>query len=216
MKKRDEEIIEELLRKFQVYWFSSFSELVSHDLWGDKEIARKYLEKYWLSEDEYLNYWRPIQDKIFIDEHEFPENMFQLKFRLIFNWGGCLFDIEDFMKLQKVMKRMGEKYFVVILHSSDFEHWNHEFRMKFPVDITWEELINGNYISALFLEMSYNNYYVFGENGLWGRYTASDYFYPFDIYGVQNQCYNLFQEEFELSKKEYEDILTLLPPEYKL
>lgn len=214
MTKRDIEIIEELLNKFQIHWFANFSKITPDNSWGNKEIARNYLKKYWLSEDEYFNHWQPIQNKIFIDDHEFPENMYRPEFHLIFNLGGCLFEMEDFIKLQKVIKKMGEKYFVVVLHSSDFEHWKHEFRMKFPVDITWKNLISGNYISALLVEMSYNNYYIFGENGLWGKYVASDHFYPFDIYGIQNEYYDLFQKEFQPQNKDYKEILSLLPPKY--
>ena len=215
MAESEDIIIEKMLDKFQVYWFADFSKLVSGGSWGDREAAKKYLTKYWLPENEYLNYWRPIQDKIFIGEHEFPEGMFQPGFRLIFNLGGCLFAEEDFAKLQRAMKKMGERYFAVVLHSSDFEHWAHGFRMKFPVDISWEELISGNYISALLVEMDYNNYYVFGENELWGKYAASDHFYPFDIYGVQNEYYDLFQEEFGLQDEEYEEVLNLLPDNCK-
>lgn len=110
MAESEDIIIEKMLDKFQVYWFADFSKLVSGDSWGDREAAKKYLTKYWLPEDEYLNYWRPIQDKIFIGEHEF---------------------------------------------------------------------------------------------------------YPFDIYGVQNEHYDLFQEEFGLQDEEYEEVLNLLPDNCK-
>ena len=79
--------------------------------------------------------------------------------------GGNLFVEEDFLQLQKAMQEVGEEYFVIIQHSQEFTDGEPMFRMKFPVNITWEELTSGNYISAVLLEMSYNEYFVFGKSG---------------------------------------------------
>lgn len=61
------------------------------------------------------------------------------------------------------------------------------FRMKFPVNITWEELTSGNYISAVLLEMSYNEYFVFGNSGSYGKYSANDYEHPMDMNSLEDK-----------------------------
>ena len=49
------------------------------------------------------------------------------------------------------MQEVGEEYFVVIQHSQDFTEGEPMFRMKFPVNISWEELTKRKlYISCSF------------------------------------------------------------------
>lgn len=55
-------------------------------------------------------------------------------------------------------KALNEKYIVVIENSFDGKLREVPFRMKFPIDIRWEEMIDGNFISAnsqLFLSVSW-------------------------------------------------------------
>lgn len=87
--------------------------------------------------------------------------------------------------------------------------------MKFPVDITWNEPINGNYISAILLEMPLNEYYVFGSSGSFGKYSANDYGKPLDIIGFKNELSFAFNEHFKQSKEEKTALLELLPERYK-
>lgn len=197
------------------YWFSTSSDLVSYENWGDKELAQKYLQKYWLSEKEYLSAWKPILDKIFVSDKSLPELIYKAEFEIIALRGGCLFLEEDFKQLQKAMQEVGEEYFVIIQHSQNFMEGEPMFRLKFPVNILWEDLVNGNYISAVLLEMSYNEYFVFGQSGNWGKYSANDYKYPVDIIGFKSQLTSIFQKHFEQPKQEYEEILEWLPQQYQ-
>jgi len=203
------------LSVYKVYAQMHFSKLVPEANWGDKELAEKYLQKYWLVEQEYLGFWKPIQHKIFVQGKSLPDLIYRPEFEIIALMGGCLFVEEDFLKLQKAMQEVGDEYFVIIQHSQDFTEGEPMFRMKFPVNITWEELTSGNYISAVLLEMSYNEYFVFGENGNWGKYSANDYEYPLDIIGFKLELAHIFQEHFKQSKEEREEIRELLPQEYK-
>ncbi|MCZ2101158.1 MAG: hypothetical protein LC107_06440 [Chitinophagales bacterium] len=197
------------------YWFSTSSTLVPSDQWEDKNLAEKYLRKYWLPEQEYLSLWKPIQDKVFVQGKSLPNLIYRPEFEMIALRGGCLFLEEDFLQLQKAMQEVGEEYFVIIQHSQEFMEGEPMFRMKFPVNITWEELTSGNYISAVLLEMSYNEYFVFGENGNWGKYSANDYEYPLDIIGFKPELAHIFQEYFKQPKEEQEEIREWLPQEYK-
>lgn len=191
------------------YNYSSFSKLIPAKMWGNKKLAEKFLQKYWLSKGEYQSIWEPIQNRIFVKK-DLPNLMYHSNFEVIVLKGGCLFVKEDFEQLQKVMQSIGETYFVAIQNSQEFTKGEPMFRMKFPVDISWNELISGNYISAVLLEMNYNEYFVFGKSGKWGRYSANDYEYPLDIVGFQSELALIFNEHFKQSQKEKDKINRLL------
>jgi len=201
--------------EYSNYEHSSFSTLVPSDQWGDKKLAEEYLQKYWLPEREYLSIWKLIQDKVFVQGKSLPDLIYHPEFEITALRGGCLFLEEDFKQLQKAMQDVGEEYFVIIQHSQGFTEGEPMFRMKFPVNITWEELTSGNYVSAVLLEMNYNEYFVFGEKGDWGKYSANDYEYPLDIIGFKSELAPVFREHFKQPKKEQEEIRKWLPQEYK-
>jgi hypothetical protein len=203
------------LNFFKVYAHMHFSKLVKEADWGNEQLAEKYLKKYWLSEQEYLRVWKPIQDEIFLKGTSLPNLVYQPDFDMFALRGGCLFVEEDFKQLQKAMQDIGEEYFVIIQHSQAFTEGEPMFRMKYPVNITWKELTSGNYISAVLLEMSYNEYFVFSASGDWGKYAANDYDYPVDLIGFKIELTQIFQRHFKLPKEEQEEIWSRLPQEYK-
>lgn len=196
------------------YWFSTSSTLVPSEHWGDKKLAEEYLQKYWLPQLEYLSVWKPIQDKIFV-QGNLSDLIYRPDFEMIALRGGCLFLEEDFKQLQKAMEEVGEEHFVIIQHSQDFMDGEPMFRMKFPVNITWDELTSGNYISAVLVEMSYNEYFLFSESGDFGKYSANDYEYPLDIIGFRPELGPIFQECFKQSQEEQEELREWLPQKYK-
>lgn len=203
------------LEEYLNYSHANFSKLVPQNLWGNKKLAEEYFKKYWLLEEEYQKVWRPIQNKIFIEGESLPNFIYSPDFKMIALRGGCLFAKEDFELLQKAMQEIDEKQFVIVQHSQEFTHGEPMFRMKYPVNITWEELVSGNYISAVLFEMNYNEYFVFGESANWGKYSANDYEYPLDIIGFKSEYATIFKEHFELSKEEQDEIREWLPPKYK-
>ncbi len=202
------------INEYLNYWQSSFSKLVPENRWGNKKLAEEYLHKYWLSEHEYLSVWKPIQDKIFLNNKNLPDMVYRPRFEVIASRGGCLFVEEDFIQLQKAMKELSDDYFVIIQISQDFTDGEPMFRMKFPVDITWEELTSGNYISAVLLEMSYNEYFVFSESGNWGRYSANDYKYPVDIIGFKPDLASIFRKQFPQQNEYHIEVMSNLPEIY--
>ena len=203
------------INKYSDYGYSSFSKLVPSGQWGNKQIAKMYLHKYWLSEQEYLNTWKQIQDKIFYQDKGLPDLVCRSGFDMIALRGGCLFVEEDFKQLQNIMQEVGDSYFVIIQRSQEFTEGEPMFRMKYPVGITWDELVSGNYISAILFEMCYNEYFVFGECGNWGKYSANDYEYPLDIIGFKPELAHVFKKHLQQSKEEQEEILGWLPQKYK-
>lgn len=129
--------------------------------------------------------------------------------------GGSLFAREDFEQLQRAVLAVGETEIVVIQNTQDFTSGEPMFRMKFPATITWEEMISGNYISAVLLEMCYNEYYVFGSQGNWGKYSATDHRYPVDIIGFAPEVASIFQAQFEHSEAEKDELRLWLPGIYR-
>lgn len=195
---------------FQVYPHMHFSKLIMEDEWGNKDAAERYLQKYWLPEQEYINFWKQIQNEIFIEGKSLPDLIYHSGFEIITLRGGCLFIEQDFLQLQKAIQKTGEDYFVIIQHTQDFTEGEPMFRMKYPVNINWKELTSGNYISAVLLEMSYNEYYVFGKSGNWGKYSANDYDYPIDIIGFKPEYASIFKSEFNQSDEDLEEIRKIL------
>jgi len=197
--------------------------------WGDRELAEEYLRKYWLPEQEYFDVWKPIQDRVFrIDKKVYvngewipdssllPDIVFPPEFKMIAMIGGCLFGDEDFKQLQKALLEMGEKYFVVIQRSQEvFMFGISMFRMKFPVNITWEELTSGNYISAVLVKMLFNEYFVFGKTGNWGKYVATDYVWPLDIIGFKPKLSKIFEKHIVLTDADRENLSGCLPQNYR-
>lgn len=201
--------------EYSNYKHSSFSKLVPSNQWGNRELAEAFLQKYWLTERDYQRNWKPVQDKIFYPDEGLPHMIYLPEFKIIPLRGGCLFVEEDFKQLQNSMQQVGDRNFVIIQNSQEFTEGEPMFKMKFPVNITWDELVSGNYISAVLFEMSYNEYFVFGENGNWGKYAASDYEHPLDIIAFKPELSSFFQEHFRQWKEEQEEIEGGLPQVYK-
>lgn len=181
---------------YQNYKHSSFSALVPSDQWGDKVKAKAYLERYWLTAYEYSTVWKPIQDCIFVAEEQTSKCYFQQGFDMIKLEGGCLFLEEDFKQLKQAMLAIGETHFVVIQASQCYTEGEPMFRMKFPVSISWGELMSGNYISAVLFEMNCNEYFVFGNSGKFGKYAASDQDHPKDIIGFKTNIKSVLIKYF--------------------
>ncbi|REG74767.1 hypothetical protein [Algoriphagus antarcticus] len=205
----------ELLDVFAIYPHSSFSKLIPINQWGNRQQAEEYLKKYWLSQKEYINVWKKLQDKVFYEKRRLPDLVYQSGYKMLALRGGCLFNEESFNQLQKAMDAVGDEYFVIIQQSQEFTNGEPMFRMKFPVNISWNELSGGNYISAVMLEMSYNEYFVFSESGSWGKYTANDYDFPLDIIGFKPNLEPIFQNHFRQTEEELNEILSWMPWEYK-
>lgn len=193
-----------------------FSKLVPQSEWGNKELAKKYLEKYWLSQAEYETIWKPIQNQIFINQDKsLPEMMFKEDFEMLALRGGSLFLEEDFKQLQNCFLEVGDEYFVIIENTYGGILQEASFKLKYPTKISWQELISGNFISSTLIESIYKEYFVFGNSGMWGKYSASDYVNPLDIIGFRSEYSSLFRNNVEQSQNEMQEIKHWLPPLYR-
>jgi len=207
---------QELIDKYSFKGYSIYSNLISEEKWGNKKVAQQYLEKYWLSEAEYQNIWKPIQDKIFINQkYGLPELIFAQGYEIIALRGGVLFEEDDFKKLQHCFLQLGNSHFVVIENTFGDRDEKSFFRLKFPSNISWQEIMSGNFISSVLCEMFQNEYFVFGETDSWGKYAANDYETPLDLIGFKKDYATLFRDSFKVSNEEKEEIQLWLPEAYK-
>ncbi len=188
------------LETYLNYWFKDFEEPAIKKRWGNTDEAQSFLEKYWLSENEFIECWKQRQDSLFVSGKELPEMIFQSNYLIDACLGVSLFTKDTFQKLQSVMKIIGEKSFVVIQHTQDYTMGEPMFRLKFPITITWEELLKGNYISSVLLTMQYNQYFVFGESASWAKYAATDQLYPIDFYAFEERHKSIFEQIIDRSK----------------
>jgi len=178
------------LKFYRVYGHSGLSKLVPENTWGDIELATSFLDKYWLNLSEYKSVWKPIQGYV-TRNSGFLENSKEINID-----GGRLFTKDQFHKLQKCLLDIGEKEFVIIQIGQKFNSGEPQFRMKFPVNVTWEELIKGNYISAVLFEMPYNEYLVYGKKREWSRYSNNDHIEPFHLLKFDNKHEKYFHKHF--------------------
>lgn len=208
----------EYQKVLEEYIDKDYSKLTIFSLrdWGNRDIAENYLKKYWLSQAEYKEVWKTLQDQIFIHQHKgLPALVFPDQYQLLALRGGYLFTKEDFEQLKKCFLAIGDQYFVIIQNTFNKTLRIPAFKMKYPSTITWQELMSGNAISSILCGSLDKEYFVFGESTAWGKYSANDYIHPLDIIGFKPEFSTLFKNVFRQPKEEWEEIKEWLPPAYK-
>lgn len=208
---------EEHLEEFSSIAYRTFSHMPRSE-WGKREIAERYLEKYWLPRAEFDSYWAPIQNSIFTNQEKgYPGIEFRHGFRILPVDGGLIIDSKDLQSFQKCMRRTDDHYFVIIqnLFGKDVDVNVTPFMLKFPADISWEELMSGNYISSVLFEWSANEYFMYGDSGKWGQYSSSELAHSVNLIAFLEEYRPVFQESFEEQLQRGKDILQWLPKFYR-
>lgn len=207
---------QQLIEHYSWEGYTTYNTCLSEEGWGNKDVAKAYLDKYYISEDEYSRQWKLFRDAIFINQNKgLPELVFSDTFRLIATQGGVLFTQEDFEDLQKCILALGDKYLIIIQNTFGKSLNVPPLRMKYPSDITWDQLMGGNFIFTALFEMFKNEYFVFSESCKWGKYSANDFENPLDIIGFKPEYKSIFKENFKQPKEEWEEIKASLPTNYK-
>ena len=196
------------------------------------KLEENYLEKYWLDTEGELEKWESIRKRIFTDAHSLPDMIFQENFELMPLIGGVVFDQEDFEGLKNCMLKVGDTEFVIlenahvkpIIKNEENEPINlPTLCFKFPVSITWDELMGGGMISYELFRVPYRDFYIFGDSGTWGKYFAPEYVdktidpigTPLDIIGFKKELAQLFFGNFEITNEEKQRAISYLPSAYK-
>lgn len=204
--------IKQILKEYSHEYYLLYSTYTSAEKWGDFEGAFSYLKKYYVEQQEILSKIKKLKNNIFINQNSgFPKMVFRNKYHLNAYVGGVLFDEIEFIKIQKCAKYIGERFLYIV--QNDFGGLLNKpaFIMQYPIDITWKELMSGNFVSTALFEMFANDYFVFGDSGTWGKYVANDNDFPLDIVGVKYEYRDIFEEQLGLTQKK---ILKILPLNY--
>ena len=78
-----------ILDEYSADGYHMYSNTIASAEWGNKESAESYLSKYWLPSAQYERKWRPLQDRIFINQDSgLPKQMFAPAFELLINLGA--------------------------------------------------------------------------------------------------------------------------------
>lgn len=161
-----------------------------------KSIA--YLSAYWLSEAEYHERWKPLQDTIFVDSSAAPPCVrISEKLAVFSRVGGVLFTQEDFLKLSASLASLPDTNFVIV-EDFDIRRPPHNsgpaLRLRYPKSIHWNEIcIEGEGISYELFGRPIRNYFVFGDSGLWGKYAANDWLNPQDYWALSPNVSSTFK-----------------------
>lgn len=192
-------IFDQIINEYSNEYYLLYSSYFSEKEWGNKEIALNYLKKYYICNDDCILECNHIKSKIFNNHYEKnPKLIFKKDYTLISSLGGVLFEKNDFEVIQSISKQIGDKYLFIIQNDFNKSLKKPVLRMKYPVDITWQEIMSGNFISTVLFEMFANEYFVFSDSAIWGKYSANDCVNPIDIIGVKSNYKKII---FEISYK---------------
>ncbi len=215
------------IRSIVDYWFNSgfdaFSVVnqSSFEL-REKKLAENFLKKYYLTK-KVVNQLSTIQEGIFDLDKQLPDMIFTKDFGFIGLLGGSLFEKNDFEKFKKCLKELQEDYFFVFQDTFGIKSFDRSnaLNLRFPADVSWEEIMSGSYISTMLFESSYNNYYVFGEHEAWGLYSANEGYVddiqlvgepaPIRILGFNPKFKEIFRDAFKIKKDQYCENVDFIP-----
>lgn len=172
--------IEKLVELYNSDKYWSYTNIFPEESWGNVSIARDFLQKYSLPDDEYDEIYCRICN-IYGCEMKFDKLLINNGYKIDEVVGGYLLLEEDIELLNKLCNKYDDKYYYII-ESVGYNQDMPIFRLKFPSDITWEELMSGNYISTVLFEMPYSEYFIIGQGDKWSKYADNESFPPASIY----------------------------------
>ena len=189
-----------------------FSDRISENDWGDVEAAEAYMYKYWLYEKEYLEKWIQVEDSIFKDKASgLKGDVFTNTYSFLPLESASLLDYDDFSLLKGLLHWAKDQYLFVVENCGNYGKKEECYRMKFPSNISWEELNSGNYISSVLTKMYHNEYFVYGDSGKWGWYVANDYKDPLKLIGVNNNFHKKLNSIQKEHMSEIKNLVAKLP-----
>lgn len=186
-------------------------------------VAEEYLKKYGLSDTVYQSEWQQLHSSIFDLSRQLPDMIFKKDFEFISLLGGVMFEQKDFEQFKSCLHQIGERNFLVVQDTFGMspDQKQYALKMKYPLNIGWDELMSGNFISTALFEASESNYYIFGNSGEWGMYIATEYVNetvnpagtPIRIIGFNPKYRTIFRDTFEIPEEEYCENVDYIPEE---
>jgi hypothetical protein len=176
----------------------------------DVEKATKFID----DNSEKMNFWQ--ENEVFVEGAELPEMIFKNDFDFGFFLGGELFDSTSFNQFTQVLKLLGEEKFFIYPKREGETLIDDVF--SFSSDVTWEELMSGDFISFLTVSSLELDLYLCGTSGTWGIFLANNFCYelgspagtPIKLWGVQKEYYSKFCSIVKLNKDyPFEDLSSI-------
>ena len=190
---------------------------------GDREKAQEYLEKYGLSDAVYQNEWKKLHSSIFDLSRQLPDMIFKENFEFVSLLGGVMFEQKDFERFGSCLQQIGGRNLLVFQDTFGMspDQKQYALKMKYPLNIGWNELMSGDFLSTALFEASKSNYYIMGDNGKWGMYVATEYVNevvnpagtPIRIIGFDPKYRTLFRGAFEIPEGKYCENVDYIPEE---
>lgn len=176
--------------------------------------AKAFLSKYSMSDDEYTKECVPVMHEIFtysakskFDIRKTPvTDLFPDNFSCISYQSSPLFWKESFELVQAICKGFKEKHIFIVEEEQCEEVPEIAFKIKIPIDISWESISNGGFITDVLFNMFNNNYYVFGDSGCWGRWSDYDNdFMDYEVFGykIETQAVLAYKNYFSITNNEF-------------
>lgn len=176
--------------------------------------AERFLNRYAIDDDFKIRECKRCMEKVFVwptnklfyIESDSPQKLFIHSFHLFAHLSTPLFTKEHFKLIQDVGKAIGDKW-LYIIEECDKRNDAIAFKLQFPIDVNWDELTDGGFISDVLLNMFHNNYFLFGDSGKWGRWC--DYensWMDYEIFGYHDEsmAVKAYKQWCSLTKEEYE------------
>lgn len=203
----------------------------------ERKLAENYFAKYWLPVNELRSLWLPMRETAFRSSQDIlPDMVFNPEYVVFPKIGGDIFtSIQDFSRLKSFFEEIGDVTFAVLQNPTvETGIWRDggflpdpERRFHYPSKISWNELMSGGVVGCEHFNNGRKDYFLFGDQGKWGRYVANCWLKPihtlptpliFD--GVLLEYLPQFQQSYTripLSAQERDDRLLIeswLPSEY--
>jgi len=161
--------------------------------------------EYLLAHSHFEDEWKAAHDAIFIrrKNHEaqkpywLPDQLFQSNYHFSFIIETYHLLEEPFEKLTKGLRDLGEKEFIVVGAEKQFglrSEEQQDRKLIYPVDITWEQYIQGLTPSTFFLVTQPLEFYLHGKRQDWGIVASNDF--GIAIVGTRNEARDAFRGKF--------------------
>ena len=120
-----------------------------------------------------------------------------------------LFSEADFHLMQSIGKHFGDTLLYVVEYEGCEDCADMAFKLKFPIDISWEEFTSGGCISFALTRVFYNRYYVFGNSGKWGKWCDYDnQWSDYELFAYNEDCDEVraYRRHFSMSHDSLKEI----------
>lgn len=210
--------IEKCLNKYSDEYYSSMFRMNDHhDVIQSMELSKRFLYKYAMDDKEYRDSCLPVLQKVFrvvpsvffdIREKAIGE-MFHDNYSFFAYQSSPLFWKESYDLILRICKDCGDNNIFIVEDERCEPFPEMAFKIRLPVECSWENISHGGIISDVLFNMFNNNYYVFGDSGFWGKWCDydNDYIdYEAFTFASPMSSVTAYKNYFSISKQEFKGL----------